>query len=59
GGLEGGPAWLRITPDGDVHEIRLPGRFDALRFTRDRIWGVQRDTLNVASLAWIGLPVGE
>jgi len=59
GGLEGGPAWLRITPDGDVHEIRLPLRFDALRFTRDRIWGVQCDTLDVASVAWIGLPVGE
>lgn len=59
GGVKGGRAWLRITPDGDVHEIRLPARFDALRFTRDRIWGVQRNAFDVASIAWIGLPLGQ
>lgn len=59
GGLKGGRAWLRIAPDGDVRDIRLPERFDALRFTRDRIWGVQRDAFDVASPAWIGLPVGQ
>ena len=56
GGLEGGPAWLRITPEGALREVHLPPRFDALRFTRERIWGVQRDELDVATIAWIGLP---
>lgn len=58
GGLEGGPAWLRITSEGAIREIRLPPRFDALRFTPERIWGVQRDELDVASVAWIELPAG-
>lgn len=53
GGLRGGPTWLRITPDGRSREVRLPPRFDPLRFTAERIWGVQRDTLDVASVAWI------
>jgi hypothetical protein len=56
GGLKGGPAWLRITPAGDTQEIRLPDRFDAYRFTADRIWGVQRDELDVATVAWIAVP---
>jgi hypothetical protein len=58
GGLNGGPAWIRIATDGAAREIHLPARFDALRFTPDRIWGVQRDELNVGSVAWIDLPVG-
>lgn len=53
GGLRGGPGWLRITPDGRIREVRLPPRFDPLRFTSGRIWGVQRDTLDVPSVAWI------
>lgn len=53
GGLRGGPGWLRITPDGRMREVRLPPRFDPLRFTSGRIWGIQRDTLDVASVAWI------
>ena len=57
GGLQGGPSWLRITPDGDVREILLPTRFAPYRFTSDRIWGVQRDELDVASVAWLDLPV--
>lgn len=56
GGLQGGPAWLRITSEGEVGEVRLPMGFDALRFTRDRIWGVQRDELDIASVAWIEIP---
>ena len=56
GGLEGSPAWLRITPDGETDEIRLPDRFDAHRFTPERIWGVQRDEYDVASVAWIAVP---
>lgn len=56
GGLRGGPVWLRITPDGETREVRLPGRFDPYRFTSDRIWGVQRDEFDVASVAWIAAP---
>lgn len=52
----GGAAWLRIGPDGATQQVRLPPRFDAYRFTRERIWGVQRDALDVASVAWIELP---
>lgn len=53
GGLRGGPTWLRIAGDGRLQEVRLPPRFDPLRFTTDRIWGVQRDELDVPSVAWI------
>lgn len=59
GALEGGRRWLRIEPDGTVRELDLPERFDAMRFTPDRIWGVQRDELDVASVAWIALPGGK
>jgi len=58
GALKGGRQWLRITPDGAAREVLLPVGFDALRFTRERIWGVQRDELDVASVAWIALPTG-
>jgi hypothetical protein len=56
GGLRGGPAWLRITPDGVTQEIHFPDRFDPYRFTSERIWGVQRDEFDVASVGWIGVP---
>lgn len=56
GGLRGGPAWLRIRPDGTTREVRFPERFDPYRFTAERVWGVQRDELDVASIAWIELP---
>jgi hypothetical protein len=55
GGLKGGVLWLRIADDGATKEVRLPQRFDALLFTSTRIWGVQRDELDVASVAWIEL----
>lgn len=55
GGLRGGSVWLRIAPEGAVREIRLPVRFDAFRFEPDRIWGIQRDSFDVASVAWIDL----
>jgi len=58
GGLLGGPAWWRITPDGGLREIHLPDRFDAFRFTPDQIWGVQRDEFDVASVAWINFTMG-
>ncbi len=58
GSLIGGPAWLRIASDGVTDEIHLPDRFDAHRFTPDRIWGVPRDEYDVASVAWIAVPGG-
>jgi len=59
GGLEGGVAWLRITSDDVTGEIHFPERFDPYRFTTDRVWGVQRDEFDVASIAWIELPEDE
>lgn len=58
GGLNGGPVWLRISPDGVAREMHLPDRFDALRFSGSRIWGVYRDELDVPSVASIPLPAG-
>ncbi len=55
-GLRGGPAWLRISPDGATDEIHLPDRFDPYRFTPERVWGIQRDQFDVASVAWIAVP---
>jgi hypothetical protein len=59
GGLDGGPVWLRIADDGEVQEVRLPDRFDPYRFTAERIWGVQRNELDVASVAWIPTPPSD
>lgn len=56
GGLDGGPGWMRHTPDGGFQQVRMPERFDPFRFTSDRAWGVLRDGLDVASIAWIDLP---
>ena len=56
GSLSGGPVWLRITSSGLREEVRFPDRFDPFRFTPGRIWGVQRDELDVASIAWINTP---
>lgn len=53
GGLQGGARWIRITPDGVARDVRLPDRFDAFRFQGGRIWGIQRDEFDVASVAWI------
>ncbi len=58
GGLQGGSTWLRIAPDGATRRVTLPPRFDPLRFVADRIWGVQRDDFDVASIAWIDLTAG-
>lgn len=59
GGLQGGPVWLRITSDGESREVRLPDGFDPYRFTSERIWGVRRDELDRASVAWIEVPGGR
>lgn len=56
GGLQGARAWLRVEPDGGTRPVTLPERFDPLRFTDDRVWGVQRDAMDVASVAWAPLP---
>lgn len=56
GGLKGATMWLRIAPDGVIREVRLPERFDALRFSDSRVWGVYRDELDVPSVASIALP---
>ena len=56
GDLRGGHAWLRITQDGVAQEIHFPNRFDVYRFISGRIWGVQRDEFDVASVAWIEVP---
>ncbi|MXY30416.1 MAG: hypothetical protein F4043_01585 [Gammaproteobacteria bacterium] len=58
GGLNGGPRWLRISPDAGPRDVHLPDRFDALRFSDSRIWGVYRDELDVPSVASIPLPTG-
>ena len=56
GGLNGGKAWLRIPEGGVAGEVHFPERFDPYRFVNGRIWGVQRDELDVGSLAWIPDP---
>ena len=56
GGLRGGRSWLRITPGGDIDEVRLPDRFDAFRFTDSRIWGIHSDEAGFPSVASIALP---
>lgn len=58
GGMAGSSTWLRVTADGDAREVRLPPRFDAKRFEMGRIWGVQRDELDVAAVAWIAFDPG-
>ena len=56
GGLSGGRSWLRITPEGDTDEVRLPDRFEAFRFSDSRIWGIQTDEIGFPSVASIALP---
>lgn len=56
GGLQGGRTWLRVATGGVTRSVTFPSRFDPLRFIDDRVWGVQRDEFDVASIAWIDLP---
>lgn len=54
--LEGGRSWVRVAPDGAARTVVLPPRFDAYRFLRGRILGIQRNQFDVASVAWVDLP---
>lgn len=58
GALQGSDEWLRVDSAGAVVPVRFPERFDPLLFTGSRVWGVQRDALDVPSLAWIDLTAG-
>jgi hypothetical protein len=55
GVLGRGPDWYRISRDGTRTRFTLPGGFTPQRFEVDRIWGTIRDSLGIASAAWIGL----
>ncbi len=55
-GTQGGRTWLRVGASGVTQEVTLPERFDVFRFRGGRIWGVQRDELDVASVAWVANP---
>lgn len=55
-GLAGAREWLRIEAGGRRSRVGMPERFDPLRFTETRVWGVQRDAFDVVSIAWIALP---
>lgn len=55
GSLKGGRRWLRLVPGHQWQDVELPRGFDAYRFDADRIWGVQRDALDIGSVAWIDL----
>lgn len=54
--LEGGPVWIRISADGTHQRMRFPDRFDPYRFSVQRVWGVMRDSLDVATLVWVSIP---
>ena len=58
GGLVGGRTWIRVTEAGAT-EVVFPERFDPFQFATDRIWGIQRDELDVASVAWVPAPQPE
>ena len=55
-GTQGGRLWLRVDGSGSAQEIELPDRFDVYRFRDGRIWGVQRDEFDVATVAWVANP---
>lgn len=55
-GTQGGRTWLRVSESEVAQRVTLPERFDVFRFQGGRIWGVQRDELDVASVAWVANP---
>lgn len=54
--LRGGLQWVRLSPGGTLQEVTFPEGFDAFFFFADRVWGVQRDSLDVPTVAWLALP---
>lgn len=54
--LRGGPVWVRLSPGGALQDVRFPEGFDPYRFDDDRVWGVQRDPFDVATVGWLRLP---
>ena len=56
GGMAGSATWIRIHPDEAAERVSFPSRFDPLRFTGGRAWGVARDELDVAAVAWVSVP---
>jgi hypothetical protein len=55
GGLRGGRSWLMVEGEAIWRDVVFPERFDPFRFRGGRVWGVVRDALDVASIAWIEL----
>jgi hypothetical protein len=56
GGMRGSPSWLALTREGSVRRVQFPARFQPFRFEDGKAWGVARDELDVASVAWVALP---
>lgn len=55
GAMRGTRYWLRVSTDGSTETVDFPERFDPLRFTSGRVWGVLRDAFDVPSVGWIDL----
>ena len=51
-----GPIWLRMTREGGEGEVRFPNSFRAMRFYRNRIWGINRGEFDVEYVAWAEVP---
>lgn len=54
--LHGGLTWVAVAPGGALRDVTFPERFDPYAFLADEVWGVQRDALDVPTVARIALP---